>query len=873
MMDFDAINVAALRNARSLLPELLRGGRFEGDEYVVRNPRRDDKTPGSFKINSRTGVWKDFATGDGGGDLISLVAYVDGISQGEAARRIAERLGLSAYKSNGSNGHATEPPPTIFPWGEEGPPTQDKELRRHSFYPKKGAPKVKVKIKKRDVPKDKQWTNCYRVFRDNVPVGWQWKKPSNYRDTPYFGAVRDPNRIFWPEGEKDADTLDGLKLPVFTFGGVGDGLPDEVDHYLKHLTRRVLVILADNDAPGRAHGQKKAKRAHACGVEQIRIFDPKAEWPECPEGGDVTDWFEKGGGTLEKLLEIVNALPDWQPSACDDGSGTKDDRASWDFPDLSLLDDRRGELPPFPLDVLSATWQDWATNAAHGAGTTVNHVLVPLLSISSSLIGTARRVKASTSWTQPLTSWTAIVGYSGAGKTPGLEVSQRALARIERNREHLVGELRRAHESKIERAKAASNRWKAEVQKAVEEGRKGPDMPADAEVPEPFEAPRLFVSNVTIEKLAKQLLARPQGMLYIGDELAGLFLNLSRYSGGSDREFWLEAWNGNPHRVERLSRPPVDVEHLLVGITGGFQPDKLSRSFEGDADGMPARFLFAWPMEAPYRPLTDTVQEIEPEFENALTKLIDLAEFEEGKLVIRYVSLTRDAVAVLEEFRQLVHRKKDGLDGREREWWVKAPAHVLRLAGTLTYLDWAMELVGTPVPTTIEARFVDAAVRLVTEYFWPHARAAIRQIGLTEGHTKARKVLRWLRADRRDEVSIEDVRREALQQTLNAEATAKLIETLVQAGWLGKAPIERRGPGRHAHRWAVNPLLWAATDNSTATADDVSDDQARAAEIAEIAEIPPAGPPKPISAIPAIPATGPESASNDEEATSWTFQV
>jgi hypothetical protein len=74
MMDFDAINAAALRDARSLLPELLRGGRFEGDQYVVRNPRRDDKTPGSFKINSRTGVWKDFATGDGGGDLISLVA-------------------------------------------------------------------------------------------------------------------------------------------------------------------------------------------------------------------------------------------------------------------------------------------------------------------------------------------------------------------------------------------------------------------------------------------------------------------------------------------------------------------------------------------------------------------------------------------------------------------------------------------------------------------------------------------------------------------------------------------------------------------------------------------------------------------------------
>jgi Protein of unknown function (DUF3987) len=94
----------------------------------------------------------------------------------------------------------------------------------------------------------------------------------------------------------------------------------------------------------------------------------------------------------------------------------------------------------------------------------------------------------------------------------------------------------------------------------------------------------------------------------------------------------------------------------------------LSRSFEGDADGLSARFLFAWPPEAPYRPLTDAVAEIEPEFENALTKLINLAEFEEGNLIVRHVTLAPDAVAAFEEFRQLVHRKKDGIDGREREW-------------------------------------------------------------------------------------------------------------------------------------------------------------------------------------------------------------
>src|SRR6516225_4416559 len=392
-------------------------------------------------------------------------------------------------------------------------------------------------------------------------------------------------------------------------------------------------------------------------------------------------------------------------------------------------------------------------------------------------------------------------------------VTQRALARVERNRKHLIGELRRAHESKIESAKAANKQRKEKVKEAVEAGRKAPEMPADAEIPESFVAPRLCVSDSTIERLAVLLQARPHGMLVIRDELAGLFLNLSRYSGGTDKEFWLEAWNGKPYKVERMNRPPVEVEHLLVGVTGGFQPDKLARSFDGDADGLYARVLFAWPAEAPYRPLTDTIEEVEPEFENALNRLIELPEFVEGKLITRDARLTPDAVTVFEQYRQLVHQKKNGLDGREREWWVKTPAHVLRLAGTLAYLDWAMESVSTatPAPITIEAGVLAAAVRLVVDYFWPHARAALRQIGLTERHAKARRVLRWLRAEHRpdDEVSLQDIRRNALGQSLDAEATTKLIDTLVRAGWLRQAPPVKTG-GHPLYRWLINPVLWAA---------------------------------------------------------------
>src|SRR6185295_19221632 len=108
----------------------------------------------------------------------------------------------------------------------------------------------------------------------------------------------------------------------------------------------------------------------------------------------------------------------------------------WNDPDWSVLDDRRGDLPEFPTDVLTRPWQNWLWHASCGAGVRPEHVAVPLIGVASSLIGTARRVRASRSWSEPMTLWTCVVGFSGSGKTPGIAVSTRALAAIERARKH-----------------------------------------------------------------------------------------------------------------------------------------------------------------------------------------------------------------------------------------------------------------------------------------------------------------------------------------------------------------------------------------------------------------------------------------------------
>jgi hypothetical protein len=93
-IDFPEVNAAALSAIHIILRRWLPGGQERGCEYVVKNPTRTDHSPGSFSINTVTGKWADFATGDRGGDPVSLAAYLFGLSQIEAARRIAEMLGI-----------------------------------------------------------------------------------------------------------------------------------------------------------------------------------------------------------------------------------------------------------------------------------------------------------------------------------------------------------------------------------------------------------------------------------------------------------------------------------------------------------------------------------------------------------------------------------------------------------------------------------------------------------------------------------------------------------------------------------------------------------------------------------------------------------
>lgn len=116
-IDFADLSAALLRDAASLVPSWLPGGRKAGSEYVCA-----DLSGGrgrSFSVNLKSGAWADFAGEDRGGDLISLYAAIHGLNNGQAARELMRQMGWadaalpsrSAARQHHADDPRPEPPP------------------------------------------------------------------------------------------------------------------------------------------------------------------------------------------------------------------------------------------------------------------------------------------------------------------------------------------------------------------------------------------------------------------------------------------------------------------------------------------------------------------------------------------------------------------------------------------------------------------------------------------------------------------------------------------------------------------------------------------------------------------------------------------
>ncbi len=236
-INFTALADALLAQAEHLVGLWLAGGRRNGHEWVCGSLHGGEGT--SCSVNLNTGRWADFATGEQGGDLVSLYAAVHGLTMGKAAVAVARETGLEDVAGVQPEAPGTDklappprppaPPPkpkpardswtTVMPVPAHAPqatfwhPHRTPDAIEHTAtYEIDGALYgYVVRFRTSDGGKDTLPYTWCQSARDGA-CKWHWKTWDEPRPL-YLPGHQSPGvgqTVVLVEGEKKADTLHAL---------------------------------------------------------------------------------------------------------------------------------------------------------------------------------------------------------------------------------------------------------------------------------------------------------------------------------------------------------------------------------------------------------------------------------------------------------------------------------------------------------------------------------------------------------------------------------------------------------------------------------------------------------------------------------------
>lgn len=268
---------------RQLLPNYKK----EGQDIVALNPTRNDKNLGSFRINVNTGKWIDHATGEGGGDAISLTAYVKGLRgltrQADAAKVIlGKELGNKSFKETAVKKSTTVTNKITSPAPHHLEMTADFLTSRHkkifstnvtlfNYHDDNNVPVGCVV--RCDANKKKQFLQ-YSYSRDNKEWTPNWKggnKPLyNLREI----LTRLDANVMVVEGEKAAESAKTL-FPQYVITTSSSGASNHNSTNWLPLKGREIIIAPDNDQTGAGYEKKVTDTLKRIGVKRIQRLDPK----------------------------------------------------------------------------------------------------------------------------------------------------------------------------------------------------------------------------------------------------------------------------------------------------------------------------------------------------------------------------------------------------------------------------------------------------------------------------------------------------------------------------------------------------------------------------------------------------------------------
>lgn len=425
-----------------------------------------------------------------------------------------------------------------------------------------------------------------------------------------------------------------------------------------------------------------------------KVFDA------CPIG----EKYREKGATKEKwLLEEIRKARDFVD----------------DLPVLSNDDHRAVDLiekAPFPFDALPVPLKDFIFRAAeaHNLGPEIPGAII--LSLASGAIGNTLAISPRPGWVTPLPLWLMIIGISGGGKSPIINMARRPLDVMQ---------------SKAYRQFQADCR---EYDKALRAGEKPGERPVLSHI---------TASDTTVEGLSTVFRHTPRGITLINDELAGLIEGMNQYKArGNDRQFYLSLFDGIPWKIDRKKADPEFIPNPLAAILGGIQPRVLTRVFNDGAfdDGLLPRFLMVHcddgPMKFSRKALSgEIIKPWEVMIERCFR--VPLSFGEDGFIDRRILTFDDPALTLWANFHDDLGIIQPFLPEKARVFIPKFITYSLKLTGLLHAIQELSEDGGGHIRGTIREDTAAAGISL-TRFFAGQAVKALSLYGKDHRETDGR---------------------------------------------------------------------------------------------------------------------------------------
>ncbi len=631
----------------------------------------------------------------------------------------------------------------------------------------------------------------------------------------YFGIGELNTKLVIVEGYSTGASIHkATGIAVAVAFNCGNLLPVAKALHAKHPEIEI-TIAGDNDQWTENNpGQSKAMEAAKATKSKVVIPDFKNIETKPT---DFNDLFNLEGSETVKM-QIDNAAL------------VNDVKSNWPDPD----EIKRDLIPvePFPKKVLPDVFFDWAEDVSDRMQAPIDYVAAAAIVEVSSIIGTGCGVKpkANDNWMCVPNLWGAIIGRPGVLKTPSINEALKPLKKLE-------ALAMDEHQAAIKNYEAEQIFYDAELKKAKKELDKSLEKKIENEVKGPCidkskeEVKKLIdnepnkpnlkryrTNDTTIEKLAVLVEANPRGVLVERDELTGLFNNWEKPGRESDRQFFLEAWNGNgSHIVDRMSRETVRIQNLCVSVVGGLQPTKLVSylrkitNFEND--GLIQRLqVFVYPDVPKQWKVVDKRpnKEAESRVFEVIKKLAEADFVQYGAEVddnegISYFRFDASAQALF--FRWLQQFQKEKLHADEAPIITEHLAKYRSLVPSLALVFHLIDVVCTNSSGPISEKALRSALAY-SQYLESHARR-IYSLAIDPRYECAVQLsVKLLNKQLTDGFSVRDVRRKEWHLLTDMESIQAACNELEELDWILRVQ-EPKSHGKGAKTiYLINPKIY-----------------------------------------------------------------